>query len=136
MVRVLAAVGAVLLVGGCSAGVSSQSASAGAKEVRITTIEQVVGNWYGCYNDHGVNVLSMTIGSDGIARFTFQLNPTLAYFVEPRDGVLYLMYLGCRDRPCPGEGSRVQVVEERGRQYITVPGRNNAPWVECSRSVK
>lgn len=35
-------------------------------------------------------------------------------------GVLYLKFLGCRDRPCPNESTPVRVVEERGQQYITV----------------
>jgi len=136
----LAALAAGVLVAGCAGDTMLHSASSGGEPIRITSIEQVTGRWYSCYNDHGVSVLSLTISSDGLAKFAFHMNPTLTYYLEPRDGMLYLKYLGCSARPCPGEGSPVRVLEARGKQHISFtggPGSSaNAIWVECARPAK
>ena len=78
----------------------------------------------------------MTISSDSTVKFVFQMNPTLTYYLEPHDGVLYLKYLGCRDRPCAGEGVPIRVVEAGGKAYISFPGKGASAWVECARPAK
>jgi len=62
-----------------------------AGEKSVTAVEQLAGRWYGCWYRQDLRV-DVSIGSDGIAQFTFQTNPTLYADLEIRDGIIYHGY--------------------------------------------